>query len=164
MSSLSNQRGFTVIELVIVIAILTVLAAIAIPAYQDYLGKMQAAEGYSLLTAYKGPVSELVTSDANVVAGCSKSVPSLSELPVDNKVVSAVELSADGGVCRVTATFKTADMSLAMNPKVAGKTLTIAYSPSTKAWVCTTNMPDVTKPMDCETPAKVQDSEVTPQE
>lgn len=50
------QQGFTLIELMIVVAIIGILAAVAIPAYQDYTAKAQAAEMYSLMAGLKTPL------------------------------------------------------------------------------------------------------------
>ena len=52
------QKGFTLIELMIVIAIIGILAAIAIPAYQNYLIRSQVTEGLSLADGWKTAVSE----------------------------------------------------------------------------------------------------------
>lgn len=52
------QKGFTLIELMIVVAIIAILAAIAIPAYQDYLIRSQVSEGASLVAGAKTAVSE----------------------------------------------------------------------------------------------------------
>jgi type IV pilus assembly protein PilA len=56
--SAEKSRGFTLIELMIVVAIIGILAAIAIPAYQDYIARSQASEALQLLGGAKGPMAE----------------------------------------------------------------------------------------------------------
>ena len=56
------QKGFTLIELMIVVAIIAILAAIAIPAYQNYLIRAQVSEGMSLVSAAKTGVDEFVSN------------------------------------------------------------------------------------------------------
>src|SRR5450759_3614503 len=57
------QKGFTLIELMIVVAIIGILAAVAIPAYGDYTARAQAAEGFTLMDGVKTPLTELFTTN-----------------------------------------------------------------------------------------------------
>ena len=57
------QKGFTLIELMIVVAIIGILAAVAIPAYGDYTARAQAAEAFTLLDGLKTPMTEAFTSN-----------------------------------------------------------------------------------------------------
>src|SRR5690554_8040822 len=58
-----GQQGFTLIELMIVVAIIGILAAVAIPAYQDYTIRSQVSEGMSLTSGVKTAVSEFVQTN-----------------------------------------------------------------------------------------------------
>lgn len=59
------QKGFTLIELMIVVAIIGILAAVAIPAYGDYTARAQAAEAFTMMDGFKTPLSELYTGNGN---------------------------------------------------------------------------------------------------
>ena len=101
MNMKTNQQGFTLIELMIVVAIIGILAAVAIPAYQDYTSRAKVAEGPQLLDGLKTDVSEYYTEYGDI--------PTIAQVTnfagpkaLDGKYVSAITSSGD----IYTATFR----------------------------------------------------------
>lgn len=92
---MNQQKGFTLIELMIVVAIVGILAAIAIPAYQDYTIRARVTEGLSLASAAKVTVSENAMSGSSSLA-LGWTPPS----PTNN--VASVAVDANNGAITVT--------------------------------------------------------------
>lgn len=128
-----NQQGFTLIELMIVVAIIGILAAVAIPAYKDYIARSQATEGAVLLSGLKAPLAEQY-QDTSSLAIPSGSVTS-------GKYINNITASSNV----YTATFNTG-----IAPQLSGKTMTLTYNTSTGAFTfgCS-SIPANVRPKNC---------------
>jgi type IV pilus assembly protein PilA len=94
------QKGFTLIELMIVVAIIGILAAIAIPAYQDYTIRAQVTEGMNLAGGVKAAVAEYYANNGTWPTALQGNAAGQLGFTgaVSGKYVSAINLVAGGGI------------------------------------------------------------------
>jgi type IV pilus assembly protein PilA len=94
------QKGFTLIELMIVVAIIGILAAIAIPAYQDYTIRAQVSEGMNLAAAAKAAVAETYLNRGTAPANRTQAGMSPNAVDTNGKYVASIEVT--DGVILIT--------------------------------------------------------------
>jgi type IV pilus assembly protein PilA len=87
------QKGFTLIELMIVVAIIGILAAIAIPAYQDYTIRSQVTEGLNLAGAAKAAVAESFSNTGLAPANRTEAGMSANAVDTNGKYVQSVNIT-----------------------------------------------------------------------
>ncbi len=133
---MNKQKGFTLIELMIVVAIVGILAAIAIPAYQDYTVRARVTEGLSLASAAKTTVAENIQSgQSNRAAGWQP--------PGSTDNVSSVNVDSSTGVITITYTSVAGGSDIQLAPTVNSSTGMIT-------WGCTGGgLDDRYRPANC---------------
>ena len=163
-----NHKGFTLIELMIVVAIIGILAAVAIPQYQNYVARAQMAEGLTLASGAKTAVVEYYDSKGSFPSGCSGSpdfdvcnteVGLAEYTTITGKNVQHVTVAGSSGI--IGLMFKSAPDAHTLIAKGVVSLIPTVHAGSI-SWACSNNdaasshpdwgIPDITKylPSSCQ--------------
>ena len=143
--SLNKAKGFTLIELMIVVAIIGILAAVALPAYQDYTVRAKVTEGLSLASGAKTTVAENASSAAATLDLGWTTPPATSN-------VNSVNIAAATGEITIDYTAAAGGGTIIMVPQSGGAALAGGAIPTggSITWSCTGGtLADKYKPSNC---------------
>jgi type IV pilus assembly protein PilA len=131
------QKGFTLIELMIVVAIIAILAAIAIPQYQSYITKSQFSESQTIADGLKTPIVEYYNQTGNCPANGAGGIG--QTVSYTGKYVANTATGGGNGPCTITVTFKATG---SVSSPLGGKTVTFQGTDNqgSFSWACSSNV------------------------
>ena len=143
----NTQKGFTLIELMIVVAIIAILAAIALPQYQNYVARSQATAGLADITPGKTAYEEQINNGVTTTASYTTPDALGLQAKTERCDVATLQPSTFSGTTGGAAP-KALACTLKGNPKVAGKAIWWNRTAS-GSWNCTTSVEEKFAPKGC---------------
>lgn len=162
-NSFAPNKGFTLLELLIVIALAGVLSAIAVPIYQDYIARAQLVESVTIGGAYRAPIEDFINDTGNFPQGDAGLLAVFGELITDTedktkpdfsklKTIEKIEFTRDETEANEgTMIFTLAadeDGTQGIKKDIRGKKVTFARKDS--SWTCTTDAEKAVTPKGCD--------------
>lgn len=140
-----HMRGFTLIELMIVVAIIAILSSLAITVYQNSTGKAQLSEAFTIVDGMKTDVVDYYNQSGACPTTGSDGLSAAASY--SGRYVQKVDVAPIASGCTVTATMRDNSIS----PRLQGKTVTFSMSSSngSATWQCTSNADTVYLPATC---------------
>ena len=133
----NRQKGFTLIELMVVLAIIAILAIIAVPQVQGHLARTQFSEGLGLADGLKSQVGEYYASRGKCPVNDADGFDARNDYA--GKYVAGIELGGSAPACTIVVSFADADI----NSNLQGQSMTLTSEGETGSlrWTCTTTVP-----------------------
>lgn len=144
---MKTTRGFTLIELMIAVAIIAIISSIAITVYSNSTGKAELSEAFTVVDGLKSDVSEYYTQSGSCPSNGSNGIAASTSY--SGKYVASASVMPAASGCQIVAQMRSNSVSM----KLRGKTVTFNMSPADNGmfqWTCRTDAPAALVPRACQ--------------